>query len=843
MYTIRLLSLFSTFSVLSSLKIIRPTNFQVIKISENTEPGIIFSAVVENPTYDQLNYRLQQFGSNFYLDGKNLMTAREFDYEVTGDRMHDLTLEVSDSYTTVECSFQIQVTNINDNKPVLSGSFRGYVKEEQPVGESVIFKSLSAVDDDADDELRYSLSGDDSNKFSISKSVIDIQTSAKFDRDIDKKYYDKLLLTVTDLANHTDSNRLNITIIDINDNAPKCTPDTYMVEINEDVSIGSDAISIKCQDMDEGRNGYISMHFQSTASSDKFEIRPDGRIKIKSILDYESLENFNSFLKLTVFVKDNPRDSKDSLTSTVTVNVKILPVNEYSPTWVEFLPASLNNVYYVSENAVIGTVILTVKAEDQDRGPNCFIIYRLVSNSESSAKFRLDSITGELSTKSFLDRDVKSGGRHSYKLQVEAIDNEGETSGVSQLTINLLEYNDNAPTFSKSVYGVTIKESMPVGGNVVLLSADDIDESTNLSLYIVDGDKNKFGFHSSVSGQIILSKSIELDGLRPDPSLYSLKVIVKDGDTNEKTGSCRVLISVESANDNTPAFEKTKTIMIPEDHPVGDSVIILTAKDLDSGKDGEIIYSIIGGDPTKTFSINSNTGEIHLVKPLDFETMSDPVFYLNVSAQDRGTPMKSSNTIQQIDIENVNDNLPICSSTFIKEYINDNATAGYKITRLKCTDRDKIRALTCYINGKNKDLFSMNTDGDLLLKRGVDYDSGPSHFSAEITVTDGKHRILVFLMLVLLPTNDARPVILPASDNVTLKENLPPGTTVTHVTATDADAAPHNIVKYQLLGASNKFGIDRSSGEIRLLSYLDYEVQTSYQLKVVVTDGGGLKVT
>lgn len=81
-------------------------------------------------------------------------------------------------------------------------------------------------------------SGDDSNKFSISKSVIDIKTSAKLDRDIGRKYYDKLLLTVMDLANHTDSNRLNITIIDINDNAPKCTPDIYMVDINENEAIG-----------------------------------------------------------------------------------------------------------------------------------------------------------------------------------------------------------------------------------------------------------------------------------------------------------------------------------------------------------------------------------------------------------------------------------------------------------------------------------------------------------------------------------------------------------------------------------------------------------------------------
>lgn len=86
---------------------------------------------------------------------------------------------------------------------------------------------------------------------------------------------------------------------------------------------GSDVISIKCRDMDEGKNGHISMHFQRTAASDKFEIRPDGRIKIKSILDYESQENFNPFLKLTVFVRDNPPDPKDSLTSTVTVNVKV----------------------------------------------------------------------------------------------------------------------------------------------------------------------------------------------------------------------------------------------------------------------------------------------------------------------------------------------------------------------------------------------------------------------------------------------------------------------------------------------------------------------------------------
>ena len=56
-----------------------------------------------------------------------------------------------------------------------------------------------------------------------------------------------------------------------------------------------------------------------------------------------------------------------------------------------------------------------------------------------------------------------------------------------------------------------------------------------------------------------------------------------------------VYINVKDVNDNSPEFRRsTYTTSVLEDVQVGAGIIDLEAKDLDSGDNGRILYSIIG---------------------------------------------------------------------------------------------------------------------------------------------------------------------------------------------------------------------------------------------------------
>lgn len=77
---------------------------------------------------------------------------------------------------------------------------------------------------------------------------------------------------------------------------------------------------------------------------------------------------------------------------------------------------------------------------------------------------------------------------------------------------------------------------------------------------------------------------------------------------------------ISSVNDNPPIFDRSiYQRSIVENESVDRILVQIHATDRDEGDNGRISYSI--DDPTSTFRINERTGEISLIKPLDYEKM------------------------------------------------------------------------------------------------------------------------------------------------------------------------------------------------------------------------------
>jgi len=73
-----------------------------------------------------------------------------------------------------------------------------------------------------------------------------------------------------------------------------------------------------------------------------------------------------------------------------------------------------------------------------------------------------------------------------------------------------------------------------------------------------------------------------------------------------------------SVNDNPPVFDRTiYQQSIPENEKIDTIILQIHASDRDEGENARISYSI--DDSSSTFRINEYTGEIYLIKSLDYE--------------------------------------------------------------------------------------------------------------------------------------------------------------------------------------------------------------------------------
>lgn len=136
----------------------------------------------------------------------------------------------------------------------------------------------------------------------------------------------------------------------------------------------------------------------------------------------------------------------------------------------------------VLEGEPVGTVVTTVNAVDKDGTfPNNQVFYYIDEKSEGQNYFKIDSQTGEISTKVIFDRETKG----AYALEIEARDGApsarprlgGEPNKVTKfIRIGISDKNDNPPYFDKPLYEAEVDENEDIQHTVLTVTANDKDE-------------------------------------------------------------------------------------------------------------------------------------------------------------------------------------------------------------------------------------------------------------------------------------------------------------------------------------------------------------------------------
>ncbi|KTG04705.1 hypothetical protein cypCar_00025138 [Cyprinus carpio] len=333
--------------------------------------------------------------------------------------------------------------------------------------------------------------------------------------------------------------------------------------------------------------------------------------------------------------------------------------------------------------------------------------------------------------------------------------------------------------------------------------------------------------------------------------------------TSDKKASAKVIISVIDVNNNGPEFKQTSyKASIDENMPIGTSVLTVKATDLDSGENGYVTYSIANVNP-QPFVIDYFSGVISSSEILNYELMPR-IYNLKVRASDWGSPFRREVETQvTVTLNNLNDNKPLFENVDCDVTVPRDHGVSEHITTVSAIDADELQ-LQSLSEGEAAKAF---------------------YHSLQIIASDGEHETLPMFLNITVVTA-RKPVQVKCVDTgvasmlaekllkgskihsqnepedhfqdfhsvnrvapqfaetfpsvIEVKEDLPVGARIVHLSATDSDSGFNGKLVYVISGGDteSRFVIDMDSGWLKVYAPLDRETTDHYTLNITVYDLG-----
>nr|XP_014685105.2 LOW QUALITY PROTEIN: protocadherin alpha-5-like [Equus asinus] len=499
-------------------------------------------------------------------------------------------------------------------------------------------------------------------------------------------------------------------------------------------------------------------------------------------------------------------------------------------------------------------------ASDMDIGTNAELRYKLNANEY----FDLDVKTNEEET-NFLElvlkKPVDREETQEHRLLLIATDGgKPELTGTVQLLINVLDANDNAPEFDKSIYKVRLLENAPNGTLVIRLNASDADEGINKEIVylfsdlVLDNVKSKFTINSN-SGEITVKGELDYE----DCNLYEINIDAVDKSSFPLTGHCKVIVKILDENDNTPELVITSlSLPVQEDAPLGTVIALISLSDHDSGVNGQVTCTLSPHVPFKLVSTFKNYYSLVLDNSLDRESESN--YTLVVTARDGGSPSLSATARVSVEVADVNDNAPAFPQPEYTVFVKENNPPGCHIFTVSARDADAQenarvsyslverrvgeRALSSYVSvhaesGKVYALQPLDHEELELLQFQVSArDAGVPPLGSNVT-----------LQVFVLDENDNAPALLPpgagggaGAVSELVSRSVGAGHVVAKVRAVDADSGYNAWLSFELQpaagGGRSPFRVGLYTGEISTTRALDEADAPRQRLLVLVKDHG-----
>ncbi|KAJ1128064.1 hypothetical protein NDU88_006451 [Pleurodeles waltl] len=208
----------------------------------------------------------------------------------------------------------------------------------------------------------------------------------------------------------------------------------------------------------------------------------------------------------------------------------------------------------------------------------------------------------------------------------------------------------------------------------------------------------------------------------------------------------------------------------------------------------------------------------------------------------------------EVEIQDINDNAPTFPDSELLLEISEISAPGAYWSLLKASDPDigvnSIQKYTLQQNAYFK-LGATNEAGEeaepeLVLEKALDREHMETHHLV-LTASDGGKPArsgALQIKVIVLDTNDNAPIFSHSVYRVNVMEDVPEGTLLTTVTASDADEGSNAEVVYSFgkvpASVISLFELDYKTGDLYLKEKLDFEETPFFDLKVQARDIGGL---
>ncbi|KAM6923455.1 uncharacterized protein FYW49_005897 [Xenentodon cancila] len=841
----------------------------------------------------------------FALNNKTgeIKVIGELDFESISK--YEMRINAKDGYgLSSDCKVIIDITDVNDNKPVLLlKSLYNPILESVAPGTEVGIINIQDKDSNKNGQVRCSIELNVPFKLVPSiKNYYSLVTTGQLDRELVSDY--NITITATDEGSPplSSSKTVHLSVADINDNPPVFEDQSYSAYVSENNKPGSTLCSVSARDPDWRQNGTVIYSLlpgevNGARVSSYVSVNGDtGVIHAVRSFDYEQFRSF----QVHVMARDN---GSPPLSSNVAVSVFISDVNDNSPQILYPAPdGSSFMTELVPKAAHGGSLVSKVIAVDADSGQNAWLSYHIIKSTDPGL-FSIGLHSGEIRTQ----RDVSESDNIKQNLIVAVKDNgqpslsatcsmyllisdnlaevpelkdisydDKNSKLTSYLIIALVSVSTFFLTFIIIILGVRFcrrrKPRLLFDGAVAIPGAylppnyADVDgtgtlrSTYNYDAYLTTGSRTSdFKFVSSYNDNTLpadqtLKKSpTDLSEVFQDSFASKECEVASLHGAEIKIGLCQFPSSLGCRCEKTIFGDVSYSI--PEEVKPG-SVIGNIAKDLGLGvsKLGSRKARIDADGNTKRYcDINLTTGDIIVGDRIDREALCGKKASCILKQE-----LVLENPLElhriTIHVQDINDNPPQFKKNVIKFEIRESANKGSRYRLDEAHDADVGQNAVQGYNIEVNENFKLNVIGksgggkysELVLEKELDREQ-QRELTIVLVATDGgtpQRSGTVVIHVTVLDANDNQPVFSQAVYKASLPENAPLDTIVITVTATDADEGVNGDVMYEFDHISDKsndfFSLDQKSGEVRVSGSLDYEELSSYEMQITAIDGLGL---
>ncbi|XP_066480608.1 uncharacterized protein [Tiliqua scincoides] len=802
----------------------------------------------------------------------------------------------------------VTVIDLNDNAPELKTNFFiNTIHENSPTGTVIALLNVQDRDTGINGEVTCSIPNKLPFQLKKSvDNFYSLVTLSDLDREQMATYNITIIASDHGTPPLSASTLLSLHILDTNDNPPVFAESVYTFHVPENNPRGTSIFSLEAKDPDWAENCRLSYSIiegqvRNSLLSSYVSINSEtGVVYALSPFDYEEFQE----IRFQVKAQDG---GSPPLSSNVSVTLFILDQNDNAPVVLYPSPPTdgSTGVELAPRSSKPGYLVTKVVAVDADSGQNGWLSYQQMKATEPGL-FTVGLHTGEIrTTRFFLEKDalkqslvilVKDNGQPplSASVTITVVLADSIPDILTDLSNIAVSVDSQSDLTFYLVIAVAFVSCLFFAFLLVLLVLR-LRKWRNSQLC----DSGSVNFHGVPASQFV-----GIDGVRAFLRSYCQEVSLTSGSRKSQiffpVGSCTDTLTPQQAPDNPNPL-----LILGDSNTMKEGVETYQgmekAQKLWSCKDGilqclilGLLWNVVSGQihysipeemqkgsfvgniakdlrmdekhvserglrlTTRTgtiqyFALNLDSGHLQTSERIDREEICARAERCIISFQ---VIVESKLEIYRVEVEitDINDNAPRFASGKMKLKISEASTPGIQFSLPKAKDPDLgMNSIQSYqLRGSSHFSLVVQTGengarhAELVLEKSLDREE-QSVYDLILTATDGGDPVRsgsTEIQVIVLDANDNAPVFTQPVYKVSVKENIPKGSTVSTVKATDLDEGLNGDIKYSFEKTTENdatvFLLNSTTGTITLIGKLDYEESSLYEFEVKAEDGGGL---